>query len=41
LDGTVIIKDMVSGTQEIVTNEKLVNAVKKILKSDIIVSKAV
>lgn len=41
LDGTVIVKDMVSGTQEIVTNEKMVNAVKKILKSDIIVSKAV
>jgi histidyl-tRNA synthetase len=41
LDETVIVKDMVSGTQEIVTNEKLVNAVKKILKSDIIVSKGV
>ncbi|HEX8974388.1 MAG TPA: histidine--tRNA ligase [Patescibacteria group bacterium] len=38
LDETVIIKDMVSGTQETVTNEKLVNAVKKILKNNVIVS---
>lgn len=38
LDETVIIKDMVSGTQETVTNEKLVNAVKKILKNNVVVS---
>lgn len=35
LDRTVIVKDMVSGTQETVTNEKLVPAVKKILKNNI------
>lgn len=38
LDETVIVKDMVSGTQETVTNEKLVNAVKKILKNNVVVS---
>jgi len=37
LDGTVIIKDMVSGTQETVSNEKIINAVKKILKNNNIV----
>lgn len=35
LDGTAIIKDMVSGTQEMVRQDKLVLAVKKILKSNI------
>lgn len=39
LDGTVILKDMTSGTQEIVTREKLVNTVKKILKTPIVVVK--
>jgi histidyl-tRNA synthetase len=39
LDGTVILKDMVSGTQEIVTNEKLVNLVKKILKTPVVICK--
>jgi len=39
LDGTVIVKDMVSSNQETVTNEKLPDAVKKILKSNVIVSK--
>jgi hypothetical protein len=29
---------MVSGTQETVSNEKLINAVKKILKNNVIVS---
>jgi histidyl-tRNA synthetase len=38
LDETVIIKDMVSGTQETVSREKLINAVKKILKNNVIVS---
>lgn len=38
LDETIIIKDMVSGTQETVTAEKLVNAVKKILKNNVVVS---
>jgi histidyl-tRNA synthetase len=38
LDETVIIKDMTSGTQETVTNEKLVNSVKKILKNNVVVS---
>ncbi len=37
LDETVIVKDMVSGTQETVTNEKLINAVKKILKNNVVV----
>jgi histidyl-tRNA synthetase len=40
LDGTVIVKNMKTGSQETVTNEKIINAVKKILKSDIIVSHA-
>jgi histidyl-tRNA synthetase len=35
LDKTVIVKDMISGTQETVTNEKMVPAVKKILKNNI------
>ncbi|MCX6765633.1 MAG: histidine--tRNA ligase [Candidatus Moranbacteria bacterium] len=39
LDGTVIVKDMVSGTQETVTGEKLITAVRKILKSPVIVLK--
>jgi histidyl-tRNA synthetase len=39
LDGTVIVKDMTSGTQEIVTNEKLVLLVKKLLKTPIVISK--
>lgn len=34
LDGTAIVKDMVSGTQETVRQDKLVVAVKKILKSN-------
>lgn len=38
LDETAIMKDMVSGTQENVSHAKLVNAVKKILKNNIIVS---
>ena len=38
LDGTVIVKNMKTGSQETVTNEKIVAAVKKILKNDIIVS---
>ncbi len=38
LDGTVIVKNMKTGSQETVTNEKIINAVKKILKNDIIVS---
>ncbi len=41
LDGTVIVKDMISGTQEIATNEKLVSLVKKILKTPVVVSKTV
>lgn len=40
LDGTVIVKNMKTGSQETVTNEKLIAAVKKILKSDIIISHA-
>ena len=39
LDGTVIVKDMTSGTQEVVTNEKLVNLVKRILKTPVVVLK--
>lgn len=39
LDGTVIVKNMASGTQETVAVEKIVTAVKKILKSDVIVIK--
>lgn len=34
IDGTAIVKDMVSGTQETVTQERLVDAVKKILKTN-------
>jgi histidyl-tRNA synthetase len=34
LDETAIVKDMVSGTQETVTQEKLVEAVKKVLKAN-------
>jgi histidyl-tRNA synthetase len=34
LDDTAIVKDMVSGTQETVTHERLVDAVKKILKTN-------
>jgi histidyl-tRNA synthetase len=34
LDKTVIVKDMISGTQETVTNEKLIQSVKKILKNN-------
>jgi histidyl-tRNA synthetase len=34
LDGTVILKDMVSGTQETVMQAKLVNAVRKVLKAN-------
>lgn len=34
IDGTVIMKDMVSGTQEMVTQAKLVNMLKKILKNN-------
>jgi hypothetical protein len=37
LDDTVIIKDMVSGTQETVLKEKLINTVKKILKTNVVV----
>lgn len=39
LDGTVIVKDMTSGTQEIVTNEKLILLVRKILKTPVVVLK--
>jgi histidyl-tRNA synthetase len=38
LDGTVIVKNMKTGSQETVTNEKIIPAVKKILKSDLIIS---
>jgi histidyl-tRNA synthetase len=38
LDGTVIVKNMKTGSQETVTVEKLINAVKKILKNDVVVS---
>lgn len=34
LDDTAIVKDMVSGTQETVTHEKLIDAVKKILRTN-------
>lgn len=40
LDDTAIVKDMVSGTQETVTREKLVEAVKKILKANAALSKS-
>jgi histidyl-tRNA synthetase len=39
LDGTVILKDMVSGTQETITQAKLVAAVRKLLKGNYIVAK--
>jgi histidyl-tRNA synthetase len=38
LDETVIIKDMVSGTQETVHHERLIIAVRKILKNNVVVS---
>jgi len=38
LDGTAIVKDMVSGTQETIVQEKLTDAVKKILKSNALLS---
>lgn len=38
LDETVIIKDMVSGTQETVNHERLINSVRKILKNNVVVS---
>jgi histidyl-tRNA synthetase len=38
LDDTVIVKDMVSGTQETVSKDKLTLAVKKILKNNVVVS---
>jgi len=38
LDGTAIVKDMVSGTQETVIQDKLTDAVKKILKSNALLS---
>jgi histidyl-tRNA synthetase len=37
LDETVIIKDMVSGTQETVLKDKFINSVKKILKNNVVV----
>ncbi len=40
LDGTVIVKNMKTGSQETVAVEKLINAVKKILKNDVVVSHA-
>ncbi|TAK95523.1 histidine--tRNA ligase [Patescibacteria group bacterium] len=39
LDGTVIVKNMVSGTQETTAVEKLVGLVKKLLKSEVVVLK--
>jgi histidyl-tRNA synthetase len=39
LDGTVIVKDMVSGTQEMATQEKMIPLVKKILNSTVVVVK--
>ncbi|EKE19728.1 MAG: hypothetical protein ACD_8C00119G0004 [uncultured bacterium] len=38
LDETVIVKDMVSGTQETVNHERLILAVRKILKNNVVVS---
>ena len=38
IDETIIIKDMVSGTQETVINDKIVAAVKRILKKNVVVS---
>ncbi len=34
LDGTAIVKDMISGTQETVNQDRLVLSIKKILKSN-------
>ena len=34
IDGTVIVKDMASGSQETVTNEKLIGVVKRMLRSN-------
>jgi histidyl-tRNA synthetase len=34
LDDTAIVKDMLSGTQETVTRERLFDAVKKVLKNN-------
>lgn len=39
LDDTVIVKNMVSGTQETISKEKLLGAIKKILKSKLVVSR--
>ena len=39
IDGTVIVKDMTTGSQEIVTTEKLPLLIKKLLKSGVVVSK--
>jgi histidyl-tRNA synthetase len=39
LDGTVIVKNMISGSQETVTVEKLVDLVRKLLKNDVVVVK--
>ena len=38
IDKTVIVKDMISGTQETVGYDRLIIAVKKILKNNVIVS---
>lgn len=40
LDGTVIVKNMKTGSQETVTVERLIGSVKKILKNDVVVSHA-
>lgn len=39
LDGTVIVKDMISGSQETVTTEKLITLVKRMLKNNISIKK--
>ena len=39
IDGTVIVKNMKNGTQETVIMEKLVPMIKKMLKSDVVISK--
>lgn len=39
IDGTAIVKDMLTGSQEIATAEKLPNLIKKILNSGVVVSK--
>jgi histidyl-tRNA synthetase len=39
LDGTAIVKNMKTGTQETVVSDKLVNAIKRILKCDVIIAK--